>query len=268
MNLPFDPRSSAFFLSEGDSCPGDCASADKLAFRFSYAFQPIVDVRQKSIYAHEALVRGEAGEPAETILSQVNEANRYRFDQACRVKAIKTAAQIGLKEKLSINFLPNAIYRPEVCIETTLAAAAEFDFPVDQIIFETVEGERISDAVWLSEIFREYRRMGFMTAIDDFGAGFAGLSLLADFQPNIIKLDMALVRDVNASPARQSIAKAVTGMCDELGILVVAEGIETVEEKSCLEDIGVSLMQGYFFSRPIFEGCVNDPRLLNEQVWN
>ena len=71
------------------------------------------------------------------------------------------------------------------------------DFPVERIIFETVEGERISDGKWLTEVFREYQRIGFLTAIDDFGAGFAGLNLLADFQPDIIKLDMDLIRGID-----------------------------------------------------------------------
>jgi EAL domain-containing protein (putative c-di-GMP-specific phosphodiesterase class I) len=254
----FDPRSSTFMLTEGRACPGDCSAQESLGFRFSYAYQPIVDTLKKSIFAHEALVRGELGEPAPTVLSQVTEDNRYRFDQACRVKAIKTAAQIGLQEKLSINFLPNAIYKPEVCIATTLAAAAQFDFPIDQIIFETVEGERIDDGRWLAEIFREYRRMGFMTAIDDFGAGFAGLSLLADFQPNIVKLDMALIRGINASRPRQAITRAVAALCHELDILVIAEGVETADEKMCLQDLGISLMQGYLFAKPLFEACIND----------
>jgi EAL domain-containing protein (putative c-di-GMP-specific phosphodiesterase class I) len=259
VDTQFDSRSSAFLLTQDAECPGDCAASDKLGFRFSYAYQPIVDTHGRSVFAHEALVRGEKGEGAMTILAKVTNENRYRFDQACRVKAIKTAAEIGLKQRLSINFLPNAIYRPEVCIATTLAAAAQYDFPVDHIIFETVEGERIDDGKWLTEIFREYRRMGFMTAIDDFGAGFAGLGLLAVFQPDIIKLDMALVRGVNESKAKQAIARAVTGLCEELKILVIAEGVETASERTCLEDLGISLMQGYLFSKPIFEGCVNDP---------
>ena len=97
VNKPFDAKSSAFLLTEPESCPGECASSDKLGFRFSYAYQPIVDIRSRTVYAHEALVRGEAGEPAGTILSQVTDANRYRFDQACRVKAIKPRLNLGFK---------------------------------------------------------------------------------------------------------------------------------------------------------------------------
>ena len=90
---------------------------------FSFAFQPIVDVRDQSTFAHEALVRGVQGEGALSVLQQVDDQNRYRFDQLCRVRAISTAAQLGLTGFLSINFLPNAVYRPDLCIRSTLEAA-------------------------------------------------------------------------------------------------------------------------------------------------
>src|SRR5690606_21524428 len=117
------------------------------------------------------------------------------------------ASQLGMETRLSINFLPNAIYKPELCIRTTLEAAKSFNFPIEQIIFETVEGEEVEDGKWLAEILREYKRIGFTTAIDDFGAGFAGLNLLADYQPDIIKLDMDLIRNVHESRSRQAIIK-------------------------------------------------------------
>ena len=233
----------------------DCGNGERLPFRFSYAFQPIVDVETRQIFAHEALVRGPNGEAAHSVLSLINEANRYRFDQACRVKAIKTAAQLEMQTMLSINFMPNAIYRPEVCIRTTLEAARTHGFPIDRIMFETVEGEHISDGKWLAEVFREYQRIGFLTAIDDFGAGFAGLNLLAEFQPNIIKLDMELVRDIDTRPARQAIARGVVQICRELGIRIIAEGIETIGEYRFLQSLVIRLMQGYLFSKPLFEAC-------------
>ena len=156
-----------------------------------------MDINSREIYAHEAMVRGPAGEPAPTVLSRVDEKNRYRFDQACCVKAIKIAASLKMQSRLSINVMPNANYRPEVCIRTTLEAARAHDLPITRIIFDTVEGEPINDGKWLAEVLREYQRIGFLTAIDDFGAGFAGLNLLADFQPDIIKLDIKMVRDIH-----------------------------------------------------------------------
>jgi len=189
------------------------------------------------------------------VLSRITDANRYQFDQACRGKAIEIASRLGMQSHLSINFLPNAIYRPELCIRSTLVAARQHGFPIDRIIFETVEGEQVNDGKWLSDVLREYQRIGFLTAIDDFGAGFAGLNLLADFQPDIVKLDMALVRGIDQSKSRRAIVAGVTAMCRELGIRVIAEGIETGEEMRCLRDLGIHLMQGYWFGRPQFEAA-------------
>lgn len=251
-------QASDFIQLTDDKACGDCSTAERLGFAFSFAYQPIVDLGTRQIFAHEALVRGPTGEGALSVLSQVNEDNRYRFDQACRTKAIKNAALLGMQSHLSINFMPNAIYRPELCIRATLQAARQHGYPLERIIFEAVEGERVTDGKWLAEILREYQRIGFLTAIDDFGAGYAGLNLLADFQPDIIKLDMELVRRIDQLPARQAIVRGVARICAELGIRLLAEGVETVEECLCLQDIGVMLMQGYLFARPLFEACGQD----------
>ena len=232
-------------------CPGDCAGAP-LGFDFAYAFQPIVDGPARTVWGHEALVRGPQGEPAHTVLDQVSDANRYRFDQACRVTAIRTATEIGLQERLSINFLPNAIYRPEVCIQTTLESARAHGWPLERLVFEATEGEQVTDGRWLAEVLTEYQRMGFLTALDDFGAGYAGLNLLANFQPDLVKLDMELVRDVHTSRSRQAIAHGVIRICQDLGITVIAEGVETADERDFFLHAGVRLMQGYAFARPAF----------------
>jgi EAL domain-containing protein (putative c-di-GMP-specific phosphodiesterase class I) len=231
----------------------DCEGGETLGFAFTYAYQPIVDLESRSIFAHEALVRGVGGEGAQSVLGRVDDANRYRFDQTCRTKAIKGAAALGMTERLSINFLPNAIYKPEACIRTTLAAARAYGFPLDRIIFEATEGDPVEDAARLANIFREYKRMGFLTAIDDFGAGYAGLTLLAEFQPDIVKIDMALVRGVDTSKSRQAITHGIMRTCNDLGVQVIAEGVETAEERDFFYSMGVRLMQGYLFSRPAFE---------------
>jgi EAL domain-containing protein (putative c-di-GMP-specific phosphodiesterase class I) len=256
MNLHPTPLSAPsdfvpLHAERGGPCPG-CTDAGKVSFAFDFAYQPIVDVACRAVWAHEALVRGPDGQGAGWVLGQVNEHNRYRFDQACRIKAIKTAAELGLDVRLSINFLPNAVYKPEVCIRTTLEAAKRHGFPVSRIVFEVTEGEHVADGPWLADILREYQRLGFLTAIDDFGAGYAGLSLLADFQPDIIKLDMSLVRGVDGSRARQAITRGLLSTCRDLGITVVAEGIETPGERDFFVHEGVALMQGFLFAQPAF----------------
>jgi len=242
------PRS----LTSPNSCQG-CKSSSELDLDFTFAFQPIVDLRDHSIFAHEALVRGINGEGAVSVLEKVNDQNRYRFDQLCRMQAIATAAELEMNEYLSINFLPNAVYRPELCIRSTLEAARIHNFPLDRIIFETIESEHVSSNHHLTNILREYREFGFKTAIDDFGAGYSGLTLLADFQPDMIKLDMALVRNIHNDRARQAIVSGVISICSELGVKVIAEGIEHAEERDFLADCGVYLMQGFLFAKPAFK---------------
>lgn len=224
-----------------------------LGFDLGMAFQPIVDIRNRSIFAHEALVRGPGGEPAASVFERVTDANRYAFDQSCRIRAVESAARLGMQTRLSINFMPNAVYEASRCLRTTLEAAKRTGFPLDRIIFEATESERVEDTGHLLTILTEYKRHGFQTAIDDFGAGYAGLNLLAEFQPDIVKLDMGLVRSIEAHYPRQAIVAGIVGTCRSLDISVVAEGVETLGEVGALERLGVSLMQGYVFGKPAFE---------------
>lgn len=217
------------------------------------AFQPIVDIDRCAVFAHEALVRPIGGGGAQEVLSLVNDDNRYAFDQACRVRAIALAARLHMRSLLSINFLPNAVYQPAACIRATLQAAATHGFPLNQIVFEVTEVERSHDAAHLMAIFTEYKRHGMLTAIDDFGAGHSGLNLLAQFQPDIVKIDMALTRDIHTDRVRRVITRSVTQMCAQLGITVIAEGIESADEALCLRELGVHLLQGYYFARPKLE---------------
>ncbi len=240
-----------------------CKNSDGLNFDFEFAYQPIVNVATRVVFAHEALVRGPNGESAYSVLAQVNDENRYAFDQACRVKAVKTAAELGMQELLSINFLPNAVYQPEACIRTTLEAARKYNFPTENIIFEVTEGEKVLDRQHLVNIFSAYRRMGFRTAIDDFGAGYAGLNLLAEYQPHIIKIDMDLVRDIDHIQAKQAIMEGVVLICKKLGVEVLAEGIETKAERDFLLSAGINLMQGYLFCKPAFKALGK----IDEDAW-
>ncbi|WP_374497606.1 EAL domain-containing protein [Vogesella indigofera] len=230
-----------------------CHDAPPLGFDFTMAFQPIVDMRDRSVFAYEALVRGRDGSGAASILQQVNEHNRYVFDQSCRVKAVELAAKLAIPCFVSINFLPNAVYQAATCIRTTLAAAQRFNFPTNRLLFEITESEQLVDKAHLKSIMAEYKRQGFQTAIDDFGAGYSGLNLLAEFQPDIIKLDMALVRNIHLDLVRQAIVKGIIGVCQALHIEIIAEGVESEDELAWLQTQAVHLYQGYLFAKPGFE---------------
>jgi EAL domain-containing protein (putative c-di-GMP-specific phosphodiesterase class I) len=238
----------------GSGCRG-CRDGEGFDLPFSMAFQPIVDLVDNRVFAHEALVRGPAGEGAGVILGQVAEDNRYAFDQQCRVKALELASTLGLAAdgaRLSINFMPNAVYEPRACIRLTLATAMRTGFPLDAIIFEFTENERV-DAAHLLNILRTYRAMGFRTAIDDFGAGYAGLNLLAQFQPDIVKLDMDLIRGIDRDPVRRRIVRGLLEMLDDLEIQTICEGVETADELATLAEMGARYIQGYALAAPAFE---------------
>lgn len=217
------------------------------------AFQPIVDLQTGDVFAYEALVRGPEGEAAAWVFEQINNGNRYQFDQLCRVKAIEWAARLGVSCRLSINFMPNAVYEPERCIQTTLEAASKFNFPLDKLIFEVTESERVDDVPHLDRIIRHYRDRGFQTAIDDFGAGYAGLNFLAELQTDLVKIDMGLIRDIDSSRSRRAVVKAIVMACRELDIEPVAEGLETRAELEAVRAIGIRLVQGYLLARPGFQ---------------
>jgi EAL domain-containing protein (putative c-di-GMP-specific phosphodiesterase class I) len=220
---------------------------------FTMAFQPIVDIETAEVYAYEALVRPIGGGTAADVLSRMSGANRYAFDQLCRVKAIELAAALGMNDFLSINFLPNAVYEAVACLERTLEAAQRAGFPLHHLIFEITENEPTRDIHQFKEIFSQHKRHGMITAIDDFGAGHSGLSMLADFQPDIIKIDMELTRNIDTDTVRRSIARAIISLCSDLKISVIAEGVESVAEAVTLRGLGVSLFQGYLFAKPEVE---------------
>ncbi len=223
---------------------------------FSMAFQPIVDVEANRVFAYEALVRGPQNESAYSVLSQVTEENRYSFDQSCRVRAITLASQLGLAQTgahLSINFIPGAVYSPAACIQLTLKTANQLSFPLDRLIFEITEGEMVNDPSHLQAIAGEYRRHGFQVALDDFGAGYSHLNLLATLPTDVVKLDMGLTRALHERPRAQHIVRSMVGLSHDLGATLVAEGIETVEEFQAVRACGVTHIQGYLLAQPTFE---------------
>jgi EAL domain-containing protein (putative c-di-GMP-specific phosphodiesterase class I) len=240
----------------GNGC-GACKDGDAGLFPFTMAFQPIVDISRQTIFAYEALVRGPNGESAFSVLQQVNEENRYAFDQGCRVKAIALAGRLGVPERgarLSVNFMPGAVYSPQACIQQTLKAARENNFPLDSLIFEIIEDEKVRDPLHLQSIITEYRKHGFALALDDFGAGYSGLNLLSELAVDIVKLDAKLARNIHLKPRSQAIVRSLASLCKELSIQLVGECVETVEEYETLVQCGITLMQGYLFAKPMFEG--------------
>ena len=235
-------------MSDCIGCREDVA----LPFEIKMAFQPIVDLSAGRVWGYEALVRGVNGESAFSILNQVTEDVRYRFDQAARVLAIETAGKLFGRDdlRLSINFMPNAVYEPSACIKKSLAAAKRANFPHKNLMFEFTKNERMQDIAHVRRIIEAYRQLGFWTALDDFGSGYAGLGLLSQLQTDLIKIDMELLRDIHLSKSKQAIVGGIVGIGRALDIAVLAEGVENDEELTVLRAAGISLFQGYHFAKP------------------
>jgi blue light- and temperature-responsive anti-repressor len=225
----------------------------KCEFYVSFAFQPIVDIDSHQVFAYEALVRGPSNESAAAVFAALEPSQLHVFDRTARIQAIALAASLGLDAGLSLNFLPQALDTLPDAISSTIDAARKAGLSERRIFLEVTEGELIRDLVRFSTTINQYRASGIHLVIDDFGAGYSGLSLLADFQPDVIKIDMHLVRDIDGNGPRQAIVRAVIQACDDLGIEVIAEGIETEPEYRWFKRAGVRLFQGYLFARPGFQ---------------
>lgn len=220
---------------------------------FTFAFQPIVDVVTRTAASYEALVRGPKNESALSVFAGVPPIQRFAFDRDLRAKAIALASQLNVPCDLNLNFLPQSLKSAEISIRATIDAAIAQNFPISRIMLEVTEGEAIYDLAQFAEFTNQYRSLGLRMAIDDFGAGYSGLNLLADFQPDQLKLDKNLLRGIECRGARQAIVRAIAQVCRDLAIDLIAEGVETRDEFHWLLDEGITLFQGYLLARPGFE---------------
>jgi EAL domain-containing protein (putative c-di-GMP-specific phosphodiesterase class I) len=236
--------------------PGGVLDRVAPPFPLTMAFQPILDIRDRVVVGHEALVRGPNGEGAAHMLAQVNAENRHAFDQACRVTAIELASRLGVQGNLHINSLPNAAGDPADGIRQAVETAIRTGFPADRIVFEFVEHEEVAELAVIKRIIAEYRRHGFRLALDGFGGGYTGLARLAEPRPDILKVDRFVTHGCGHDPARLAVIGSLVSLGRDLGIDVIVEGVETAADVTALQSVGARFLQGYYFARPAFEALV------------
>ncbi len=233
--------------------------------RLTSHFQPIALAQSPdTIYGHEALLRGVA--PDGTLISpkMLFDAARgagltFQLDLAARRSAIANAHSHGLQGALFVNFAPTAIYDPASCLRTTVAAVDAAGISRSSVVFEIVETERAHDTAHLRRILDYYREAGFRIALDDVGSGYSSLNLIHLLRPDILKLDMELVRDVHEDPYKARIAANLLDVASSLGIDSLAEGIETEGELQWVQAHGAKFVQGYLLGRPAPMPVSNTP---------
>lgn len=219
-------------------------------------FQPIVAVSDPGqVFAYECLLRGigEGGALVgpESIFGAARAAGLlYNLDQAARVKAVEEAARQGIEENVFVNFNATSIYDPAYCLRSTMEAVEESGIPPGRIVFEVTDSEEIKDTVHLGNIVDYYREGGFGVALDDLGTGYGSLDLLAELSPDFVKLDMGLVSRAGGVPYKASIARKLIELANELGVIVIAEGVETGDQYRWVAAHGADYAQGHFFARP------------------
>jgi EAL domain-containing protein (putative c-di-GMP-specific phosphodiesterase class I) len=220
---------------------------------YSFAYQPILNARTGQVFAYEALLRGRNNQSPQQVFESVPTSEINQLDNESRLVAIHLAAHLGLSTHLNLNVIPSSVVKFPAAISKILETAAQYKILPEQIILEILESEAIDDISQFAQAIRPYRSTGLLFAIDDFGAGQANLNLLAEFQPDYIKLDRLLISRINTNGPRQAIIRGILRTCFDLGIDIIAEGVETESEYRWLMNTGINLFQGYLIAKPKFE---------------
>lgn len=224
--------------------------------RLDVHFQPIVRAEDPDRTAgYEALLRGRdaAGEvvPPGRLFRRAREAGLlFTLDREARMAAVRAAGEWIGDKRVFVNFNPASIYDPEYCLRTTVQAVGDADLSADQFVFEVVETEEVDRVDDLVDILDYYRDAGFSVALDDLGSGYASLSFLNRLQPDVVKLDMELIRDVDSIPYKAEVASQILELADRIGAESVAEGVESEEEWAWVRDHGATYASGFLFGRP------------------
>lgn len=211
------------------------------------AFQPIIRPLDRSVFGYEALLRSE--EPALPTPGHVLDAAE-RLDQLPRLGRIvrdrvAEACRHASDVTLFVNLHPQDLGDPHL-----LDPGSALGGIATRVVLEITERSSLGDGNEVTSAVRRLRDLGFRIAIDDLGAGYAGLSSFALLEPDVAKLDMTLVRDIDTSAVKRKLVASMTALCKDMGMLIVAEGVETAAERDVLVEIGCDLLQGYLFARP------------------
>jgi EAL domain-containing protein (putative c-di-GMP-specific phosphodiesterase class I)/ActR/RegA family two-component response regulator len=248
-------RSKREYLEEfgsGQFRVGDRAGVDAILARalssLWMAYQPIVRAVDGSILAYEALLRVE--EPLlpnpDALLNAAERAGRLEdVGRAVRGSVAASARSAQPDWLLFVNLHPEDLRDPTLYLpDSPFAAIAR------RVVLEVTERMPLDRIPNLHYKIAALRALGFQIALDDLGAGYAGLTSFTQLEPEFVKLDMALVRDVHTTPTKQKIVRSMVRLCQDMGKQFIAEGVESSLEKDQLVELGCNLLQGYLFAKP------------------
>jgi len=245
-------REATAHLGAHGEFPGDRAGLETAFGRalgaLWMAYQPIVSNARRDVYAYEALLRsGEPSMPNPGSILDAAERLRRIWDLSRTIRSRVAAASRDLQQNtiLFVNLHPEDLQDEEL-----FAVKSPLSLIAPRVVLEVTERASLDAMHDVRERAAALRRLGFRIAIDDLGSGYAGLSSIVQLKPDVVKLDMSLVRDVDTDVTKQRLIRSMTQLCGEMGILVVTEGIETPAERDTVVGLGCDLLQGYVFARP------------------
>jgi len=222
--------------------------------RIRAVYQPIVTLRSGQIYAFEALARGPVGSVLETPAMLFDFAEEigtiFALEKVCREAAIRGFASRNRCGRLFCNVHPRTLLDPAFTPGETRRLLDKYGLEPRNVVLEITERHSVKDFNLFHRTLDHYRNAGYGVAVDDVGTGYSGLTTIAEIRPDIIKLDMSLVRGVDANPVKRSMIETLLTFADKVGCRIVAEGIETEAELTCLMRLGVHYGQGFFLGRP------------------
>jgi EAL domain-containing protein (putative c-di-GMP-specific phosphodiesterase class I) len=246
---------SAFFAGSYDRTSGPvlvdpAAGAGRRLSRalrsLSLFYQPIVRWSDRSVVAHEALVRSaepELERPG-ALFQLARELGRER-EVGRAIRAVLAADLDNLQGEVFTNLDAGDLYEADLYdARGPLAAHA------DRLVLEITERASLEEVSDIRARVAKLRELGFRVAVDDLGAGYAGLTSLAVLEPEVVKLDMSLIRRVDVEPTRRHVIRSLARLCGKLRCLVVAEGVETARERDALLSLGCDVQQGFLFAAP------------------
>lgn len=233
-------------------------------------FQPIYNTNNNELYGYEALIRGPSDSPLHNPQALFDAALSVgvlsELELVCRKISIARFVDLGLKGKLFLNVSPMIFLQADHPQGKTLSYLAEHQLKPDQVVIELSEKYPIESPVVLQQALMHYRNLGFQIAVDDLGAGYAGLKLWSEVKPDFVKIDRYFINQCHQDPIKREFIKSIVNLAASINAQVIAEGIETEGEFEQLQTLGMSLFQGYLFARPEPYPSIKLPSILQNNV--